>query len=186
MAKRVTIRPLVTYPDPRLTKASEAVDAFDADLRALIADLQDTMKDAQGIGITAPHIGVMKRIAIVQLTPDDPLKVYINPKVEWASDTLAPCKEGSVSMQGVVDDISRPASVRVAFQDLDGKEQSEEADGLLAVCLQHEIDQLDGIFWIQKLSRLKKERVVKKYEKLKRAFAAEAAAQAAAAQAEGA
>jgi len=175
----VPVIPLVTYPDPRLTKAAEPVEAFDAELRALITDLQDTMHDAQGIGITAPHIGVMKRIALVELTREDTLKVYINPKVTWASETLAPCKEGSVSMQGVVEDISRPASVRVSFQDLDGKEQSEEADGLLAVCLQHEIDQLDGIFWIQKLSRLKKDRVVKKYEKLKRAFAAEAANQAA-------
>jgi len=180
----VTVKPLVIYPDPRLSKSAEPVAIFDAELRTLISDLHDTMKEAQGIGITAPHIGVMKRIAIVQLTPEDPLKTYINPKVVWASDTLAPCKEGSVSMQGVVEDVSRPVSVRVSFQDLDGKEQSEEAGGLHAVCLQHEIDQLDGIFWLQKLSRLKKDRVIKKYEKVKRAIQAEAAAQAAEAQAE--
>jgi len=168
----VTIRSIVTYPDPRLRDIAEPVTLFNAELRTLAADLLETMHDASGIGMAATHIGVKQRLAVIELTPDDGAKIYVNPQVVWASPELASYKEGSVSMQGVVEDIERPVRVRVTYQDLEGASHTEEVDGLLSVCLQHEIDQLDGIFWLQKLSRLKKDRVVKRFEKLQRFSAA--------------
>jgi peptide deformylase len=168
MLGTVTIRPILTFPDPRLRDMAAPVTSFDADLRTLADDLLQTMQDASGIGMAATHIGVKQRLAVIQLTPEDDIKIYVNPEVVWASPELADYKEGSVSMQGVVEDISRPARVRVTYQDLNGTKHTEEVEGLLSVCLQHEIDQLDGIFWLQKLSRLKKDRVIKRYEKLLR------------------
>ncbi len=162
----MTIQTIIKYPDPRLQQRAEPVDTFDAALRTLAEDLLETMRDAEGLGITASHIGVAKRVAVVQLTPEDAVKIYVNPEIVWASEQTSEYKEGSVSMQGVVDDISRPSSIRVQYQDLDGNPQTEEAEGLAAVCIQHEIDQMDGLFWLQKLSRLRKDRVIKRYEKI--------------------
>jgi peptide deformylase len=164
----MTARPIVLYPDPRLRTPAAAVTAFDEGLRALAADLADSMRAADGIGITGPHIGVLQRVTVIQPDPAAPPVTYVNPELAWCAPELARHAEGSVSMPGVADEVERPARVRVRFQDLDGVEQSVEADGLLAVCLQHEIDQLDGVFWIQRLSRLKRERLVKRYEKLRR------------------
>jgi peptide deformylase len=168
MLGAVTIRPILTFPDPRLREVAAPVTSFDEELRTLANDLLETMRDASGIGMAATHIGVKQRIAVIELTPEDGAKIYVNPEVVWASPELADYKEGSVSMQGVVEDIARPTRVRVTYQDLEGKPQTEEVEGLLSVCLQHEIDQLDGIFWLQKLSRLKKDRVIKRYEKILR------------------
>jgi peptide deformylase len=165
----VTIRPILQFPDPRLREAALPVTAFDTELRTLADDLLDTMRDASGLGITASHIGVAKRLAVIELEDGTGVRIYVNPRVVWASDDMSSYKEGSVSMQGVLEDVERPARVRIAYQNLDGAEQVEEADGLLAVCLLHEIDQLDGIFWLQKLSRLRKDRTIKRYEKIQRA-----------------
>jgi len=148
----MTIRPIVTFPDPRLRKPAEAVTAFDDGLRALAEDLLDTMRAAPGIGITGPHIGVPWCVTVLELEPGA-VRTYVNPRILWQSDERRAHAEGSVSMPGAVETIQRPARVRVAYQTLDGAEQTEEAEGLLAVCLQHEIDQLDGIFWLQRLSR---------------------------------
>ncbi len=137
---------------------------FDDALRDLVADLADTMRAAPGIGITAPHIGVALRVVVLEL-PGDGLRAYVNPQIEAAGAERIRHSEGSVSMPGVSEEIERAARVRVQYRDLSGIEQVEEAEGLLAVCHQHEIDQLDGIFWIQRLSRLKRERVVRRYEK---------------------
>lgn len=166
----MAVREIVRFPDPRLRQAAAEVTQFDAALAGLAEDLRDTMKAAPGIGITAPHIGVAERLAVLDLPEEQGLiRVYVNPRVTWSSAELGRHPEGSVSMPGVVDEVERPARVRVQYQDLAGLPQEEEADGLLAVCLQHEIDQLDGIFWLQKLSRLRRERVVKRFEKLMRA-----------------
>jgi peptide deformylase len=143
------------------------VTRFDEDLRRLADDLLDTVRAAPGVGITAPHIGVALRIVVLELAPGE-VRTYVNPTILWASDQTIRHAEGSVSMPGVTEEIERSARVRVGYRDLDGKEQVEEADGFRAVCHQHEIDQLDGIFWIQRLSRLKRERVIKRYEKLLR------------------
>ncbi|MEP9369107.1 peptide deformylase [Xanthobacter sp. VNH20] len=165
----MAVREIVRFPDPRLRQAAAGVTQFDAALAALAQDLRDTMKAAPGIGITAPHIGVPLRLVVLDLPEEGHTRIYVNPRVTWASAELGRYPEGSVSMPGVVDEVERPAQVRVQYQDLAGKSEEVEADGLLAVCLQHEIDQLDGIFWLQKLSRLRRERVVKRFEKLARA-----------------
>ncbi|SFL62900.1 peptide deformylase [Bradyrhizobium sp. NFR13] len=163
----MTVRPLVRYPDPRLAQPAAPVTVFDDALRALADDLRDTMRAAPGIGITAPHIGVSLRVVVLDL--GDGARTYVNPEITWASPELIMHQEGSVSMPGVNDDIQRHAGIRIGYRDLDGNMQTEESDGLRAVCHQHEIDQLNGMFWIQRLSRLKRERLIKRFEKSSRA-----------------
>jgi peptide deformylase len=165
----MTIRPIVRYPDPRLALPAEPVTAFDTALHELAADLLETMRAAPGIGITAPHIGVALRVVVLELDPAEGARTYVNPEIVWASPETILHREGSVSMPGVNDEVSRHAKVRISYRDLDGHLQTEESDGLRAVCHQHEIDQLDGIFWIRRLSRLKRERLIKRFEKMSRA-----------------
>lgn len=162
------VRPLLRFPDPRLRQMAAEVAAFDTDLTALAADLLDTMRAAPGVGITGPHIGVLSRVVVLQLTPAEPAATYINPVIAWASDDTIRHVEGSIAMPGVNDEVERPGRVRVVFQDLGGARREEEAEGFRAICLQHEIDQLDGIFWIDRLSRLKRDRLVKRFAKLTR------------------
>lgn len=164
----MTTRPIVRFPDPRLRRQAEPVIVFDEELAALARDLTDTMWAAPGIGITAPHIGDLRRVVVIQLEADPAPRIYVNPQVLWASPDMIHHVEGSVSMPGVTDEIERHARVRIVYQALDGAVHEEEAEGLLAVCHQHEIDQLDGIFWIDRLSRLKRDRLVKKFEKFQR------------------
>lgn len=164
----MAIRPVVRYPDPRLRRRSEPVAAFDGTLRALAQDLAETMRAAPGIGITAPHIGVLERLVVIQLEQDPAPRIYVNPQITWASPETIRHVEGSVSMPGVTEDVERHARVRVRYSDLDGVSHEEEAEGLMAVCHQHEIDQLDGIFWIDRLSKLKRDRLIKKFDKLQR------------------
>ncbi|MBR0781462.1 peptide deformylase [Bradyrhizobium iriomotense] len=164
----MTIRPIVRYPDRRLAMPARPVTAFDDGLRELAADLLDTMRAAPGIGITAPHVGVPLRVVVLELDAKDGARTYVNPEITWASPELIMHREGSVSMPGVNDEVQRHARVRISYQDLDGNLQTEESETLRAVCHQHEIDQLDGMFWIQRLSRLKRERLVKKFEKMSR------------------
>ena len=164
----MAVRPLVYYPDARLRQAAEPVTRFDADLATLADDLLETMRAAPGIGITAPHIGVPLRLVVLELSAEDGVRIYVNPEIIEMSSETRSHPEGSVSMPGVLEEIERPARVTVRYHDLNGAEHQHGADGLLAVCLLHEIDQLDGIFWLQRLSRLKRERVVKRYGKLRR------------------
>jgi peptide deformylase len=158
----------VQFPDPRLRQVAQPVTEFDTKLRDLAADLLDTMRAVPGIGITASHIGVAQRLVVIELSTETGVHIYVNPTIIWSSDETGRRQEASVSMPGVGDELERPARIRVQYQDLDGAQQVEEADGLAAICLQHEIDQLDGIFWIQRLSKLKRDRLIKKYEKLQR------------------
>ncbi|WP_426425629.1 peptide deformylase [Bradyrhizobium genosp. A] len=164
----MTIRPIVRYPDRRLAMPARPVTAFDDGLRELAADLLETMRAAPGIGITAPHIGVPLRLVVLELDAKAGAQTYVNPQVEWASPEMILHKEGSVSMPGVNDEVQRHARVRISYWDLDGMMRAEESGGLRAVCHQHEIDQLDGLFWIQRLSRLKRERLIKRFEKVAR------------------
>lgn len=164
----MTIRSILRYPDRRLAMPARRVTAFDHALRDLAADLLDTMRAAPGIGITAPHIGVLLRVVALELDAKDGPQIYVNPEITWASPEMIMHREGSVSMPGVNDEVQRHARVRISYQDLEGNIRSEESEALRAVCHQHEIDQLDGVFWIQRLSRLKRERLVKKYEKMSR------------------
>lgn len=163
----MTIRPILHFPDPRLSIPAAPVRDFDAALRSLAADLLDTLRAAPGIGITAPHIGIGQRLVVLEL-PEDAVRTYVNPEIVWASAELIRHPEGSIAMPGVTEEVERPARVHLRYRDLDGTERTEEAEGLRAVCHQHEIDQLDGIFWIRRLSRLKRDRLVKRYGKLAR------------------
>ncbi len=164
----MTIRPIVRYPDRRLAIPARPVTVFDDALRELAGDLLETMHAAPGIGITAPHIGIPLRIVVLDLGDRNGARTYVNPEIEWASPEMILHREGSVSMPGVTDEVQRHARVRISYQDVDGKRQSEDSEGLRAVCHQHEIDQLDGMFWLQRLSRLKRERLVKRFEKMSR------------------
>ena len=164
----MTIRPLLRYPDRRLAIPARPVTAFDDGLRELATDLLETMRAAPGIGITAPHIGVPLRIVVLELDARDGVRTYVNPEITWASPELIMHREGSVSMPGVNDEVQRHARLRITYQDLDGNMQTEESEALRAVCHQHEIDQLDGMFWLQRLSRLKRERLIKRFEKMSR------------------
>ena len=165
----MTIRPIVRYPDPRLALVAQPVTIFDDALRELADDLLQTLHAAPGIGITAPHVGVTVRVVVLDLDAVTGARTYINPDIVWASPETITHQEGSVSMPGVNDDVVRHARLRINYHDLDGVLHSEESDGLRAVCHQHEIDQLNGMFWIQRLSRLKRERLIKKFEKQLRA-----------------
>jgi peptide deformylase len=164
----MTVRPIIRYPDPLLALPAQSVTMFDGALRDMTRDLLETMHAAPGIGITAPHIGVSLRVVVLDLDANDSARTYINPQIIWASPEMVMHREGSVSMPGVNDDISRHARIRISYHDVHGHPQTEESDGLRAVCHQQEIDQLNGLFWIQRLSRLKRERLIKRYEKLSR------------------
>jgi len=161
----MTVRLIVRYPDPRLALPAQPVTVFDDALRDLAGDLLDTMHAAPGIGITAPHIGVLLRVVVLDLDPVNGARTYVNPEIVWASPEMILHQEGSVSMPGVNDEIRRHARIRIHFRDVDGNPQTEESSGLRAVCHQHEIDQLNGMFWLQRLSRLKRERLIKRFEK---------------------
>lgn len=164
----MTIRPVLRYPDRRLASPARPVTDFDDALRELALDLLDTMRAAPGIGITAPHIGVPLRVVVLELDAEAGPQTYVNPEITWTSPEMILHREGSVSMPGINDEVQRHARVRISYQDLDGNMHAEESEGLRAVCHQHEIDQLDGMFWIQRLSRLKRERLIKKFEKMSR------------------
>jgi len=164
----MTVRPIVRYPDPRLARRAEPVTVFDGRLRELAQDLLETLRAAPGIGITAPHIAVSLRVVVLELEPVEGARTYVNPQVMWASPDMILHREGSISMPGVHDEVQRHARIRIGFSDLDGHAHTEDSDGLRAVCHQHEIDQLDGLFWIQRLSRLKRERLIRRFEKLSR------------------
>src|SRR5258708_36004816 len=126
----MTIRPLVRYPDPRLALPAQPVTVFDDALRELARDLLETMHAAPGIGITAPHIGVSLRVVVLDLDASDGARTYVNPEIIWVSPETIMHREGSVSMPGANDDISRHARVRISYHHVDGDAQTEESDGL--------------------------------------------------------
>ena len=159
----MTVRTIVRYPDPLLRQVATEVTQFDAELATLAADLLETMRSVEGIGITACHVGVPARLAVIQLGATEPARTYVNPRVIEASAERIRHPEGSVSLPGVIAELERAARVRIAYQDLAGLTHEEAAGGLLAVCHQHEIDQLDGIFWLDRLSRLKRDRLLKRH-----------------------
>jgi peptide deformylase len=164
----MTIRPILRYPDPRLALPAQPVTVFDEALRDLARDLLETMRAAPGIGITAPHVGVSQRVVVLEPDATGGAQTYVNPEIVWTSSETILHQEGSVSMPGVNDEVTRQAQVRIRYQNLEGRPQTEQSDGLRAVCHQHEIDQLDGIFWIRRLSRLKRERLIKRFDKMSR------------------
>ncbi len=167
----MTIRPLVILPDARLRLASEPVGPVTDEIRTLAADMLETMYDAPGVGLAAIQIGVPKRVVTIDTSKDEndrQPQVFLNPEIVWASEEKRIYDEGCLSIPEFYGEVERPDRVRVRFRDLDGREQEIEADGLLATCIQHEIDHLDGVLFIDHLSKLKRDRVVKKFAKAAR------------------
>ncbi len=165
----MALREILILPDKRLRLVSEPVKKIDAEVKTLVADMFETMYDAPGIGLAAIQIGVPKRVVTVDLSKKDEDKaqrVLINPEVVWSSDEVNVHEEGCLSIPEFYEDVERPAQVRVKYLDLDGKEQEIEASGLLATCLQHEIDHINGVLFIDHISKLKRDRVTKKFAKV--------------------
>ena len=172
----MAIRRIYETPDPVLRQISKPVDKFDSELKTLVADMFETMYDAPGIGLAAVQVGVPIRLLVIDLQePEDPEdpdskivrdpRVFINPEVLWHSDTEVPYTEGCLSVPEQYAEVMRPDKIRARWQDEKGKSYEEEIEGLLAVCLQHEMDHLNGVLFIDHLSRLKRDMVLKKLAK---------------------
>ena len=167
----MTIRPILTAPDPRLKAVSTDVETVDAEIRKLVDDMADSMYAAEGIGLAAVQIGVPKRVIVIDLDQKEGKqnpRAFINPKILWASEDMAVFEEGCLSVPEIWDDVERPARIKAEYLDRDGNKQTLEADGLLATCLQHEMDHLNGILFIDHLSRLKRSMALKKLTKAKK------------------
>jgi peptide deformylase len=164
----MALREILILPDKRLRKVSEPVKKIDAGIRRLVEDMFETMYDAPGIGLAAVQIGTAKRVITMDLAkkeePKNP-QVFINPEIVWSSDETATYEEGCLSIPETYDDVERPAHVKVSYLDLEGASHEVEANGLLSTCLQHEIDHLNGILFIDHLSRLKRDMIIKKFTK---------------------
>jgi len=164
----MTVRPLVILPDAQLRQRSEPVAAVTDEIRDLARDMLETMYDAPGVGLAAVQIGVLKRVVTIDTSKDESARdatVYINPEIVWSSEERRVYDEGCLSIPDYYGEVERPDRVRVRFLTLDGETTEREADGLLATCLQHEIDHLNGVLFIDHLSKLKRDRVVKKFSK---------------------
>ena len=172
----MAIREILTAPDPRLKVVSEPVETVDGEIRTLVDDMFETMYAAPGVGLAAIQVGVPKRIIVVDLAdkdaPPDP-RCYINPEVVWASDELATFEEGCLSVPEYYADVERPAEATIKFLDRDGKTQEIHAKGLVATCLQHEIDHLNGVLFVDHLSSVRRNIILRKLAKAKRLAAAE-------------
>lgn len=183
----MAILPILEVPDPRLKIISSPVEVFDDELRTLVDDMFETMYDAPGIGLAAIQVGVPKRLLVIDLQSpaphdhaegeecsgdhgviNDP-RIFINPEILDPSKDTSSYNEGCLSVPDQYADVERPATIRARWQDLDGKTHEQDMDGLMATCLQHEMDHLEGILFIDHLSRLKRQMVLKKLEKQRRA-----------------
>jgi len=188
----MAIREILEVPDPRLKQVSVPVESFDDALKTLVADMFETMYDAPGIGLAAIQVGVPLRVLVIDLQPDDPdaepevctahgghahthqpvkrePRVFINPEILDPSEEHAVYSEGCLSVPEVYAEVERPARIRARWQDLDGNAHEAPIEGLLATCLQHEMDHLEGVLFIDHLSRLKRQMALKKLEKLRKA-----------------
>ena len=181
----MTIRPIIAVPDPRLKQVSEPVEAVTDDLRQLMDDMVETMHDASGIGLAAIQVGVSKRVIVMDLSPsdpvddgesedrydlselkDEPIRYFVNPEIIWTSEEMSNYQEGCLSVPGFYDDVERPQACKVTYLDYQGHPQELDCDGLLATCIQHEMDHLNGVVFLDHLSRLKRDMIVKKLRKL--------------------
>jgi len=164
----MALREILIVPDPLLKQVSKAVDRVDDDLRALMDDMLETMYAAPGIGLAAIQIGVPKRVIVMDIAKQDEPKApryFVNPEILWASEETAPYEEGCLSVPEIYDEVERPARVKIRYLNYAGEPVEEDAEGLFAVCIQHEMDHLDGVLFIDHLSRLKREQAVKKVKK---------------------
>jgi peptide deformylase len=170
----MALLPILTAPDPALKKISQPVKQVDASVRKLMDDMLETMYHAPGIGLAAPQVGVLKRVIVLDLAREgeepQPLRIA-NPQIAWVSDDDATYNEGCLSVPEHYADVVRPAACRVKYLDQDNKQQEIAAEGLLATCLQHEIDHLDGVLFIDHLTSLKRNMILRKLLKAKKAAA---------------
>jgi peptide deformylase len=165
----MTIKPLIILPDPVLRQVSKPVERVDNDLRKLADDMLETMYDAPGIGLAAIQVGIPLRLLVIDLAKEgeEPAPmVVVNPEIVNSSDERSTYEEGCLSIPDYYAEVERPATVRAKFLDRDGKQQEITAEGLLATCLQHEIDHLNGVLFIDHISRLKRDMVMRKFKKL--------------------
>jgi len=187
----MAIREILEVPDPRLKTVSKPVEVFDDELKTLVEDMFETMYDAPGIGLAAIQIGVPLRLLVIDLQPDDPdaepvpcdhdghhhhhqptkkePRVFVNPEILDPAEELATYQEGCLSVPEIFADVDRPVTCRVRYQDLEGNWHEEQMEGLMATCIQHEMDHLEGILFIDHLSRLKRQMALKKLDKLRKA-----------------
>jgi peptide deformylase len=168
----MAVRPILTVPDPVLKQKSKPVEGGVTDAhRALMDDMLETMYAAPGIGLAAIQVGVPLRIIVMDLAPkDEPRKplFFVNPEILWASEEKKPWEEGCLSVPDIYDEVERPARVKLRYLNRDGDEVVEDAEGLFAVCIQHEMDHLEGVLFIDYLSRLKRDSAVRKVRKAAR------------------
>ena len=167
----MTVRPVLIAPDPRLKAISQPVDKVDGEIRRLTEDMLESMYAADGIGLAAIQIGVPKRVLVLDLARKEKRNephVFINPRILWSSDDAATYEEGCLSVPDIWEEVERPAQIRAEYLDEEGRLQTLEAEGLLATCLQHEMDHLDGILFVDHLSRLKRTMALRKLAKAQR------------------
>jgi len=176
----MALREILTVPNPLLKQVSKNVDVVDDQLRALMDDMLETMYAAPGIGLAAIQVGEPVRVIVMDLQekPEGAAedaegvknpRYFVNPEIVWSSEELAPYEEGCLSVPEIYDEVLRPAKVRIKYLDYNGNRVEEEADGLYATCIQHEMDHLNGVLFIDHLSKLKRDRAVGKVKKMKRA-----------------
>ncbi len=165
----MALLPILRYPDPRLHKVAKPVVSFDQRLKKLVADMAETMYEAPGVGLAATQIDVHEQVIVIDVSDThDQLRVLVNPEIVWASEERQVYDEGCLSVPGIYDGVERPARVRVKACDVDGKPYEFDADGLLAVCVQHEMDHLKGKVFVEYLSPLKRNRIKTKLQKEER------------------
>jgi peptide deformylase len=165
---------VLCYPDPRLHKVAKPVERVDARIKKIVADMADTMYEAPGVGLAATQVDIHERIVVIDVSEEqNELMVFINPEIIWSSPEKKSWREGCLSVPEFFDEVERPAQVRVKALDVDGKEFELDADGLLAVCLQHELDHLQGKVFVEYLSILKRTRISQKLKKRAKELAGE-------------
>jgi len=164
----MALREIIKLPDPRLRLVAKPVREISDEIRTLASDMLETMYAAPGVGLAAIQVGVAHRVITLDVTKKDEPKnpqVVINPEILWTSEERATYEEGCLSIPEIYEEVERPAQVKVRYTDLDGNVRDVEANGLLATCLQHEIDHLNGVLFIDHLSKLKRDRIIKKFTK---------------------
>jgi peptide deformylase len=170
----MSLLPILLHPDPRLKKTCDIVPTVDAETRKLADSMLETMYDAPGVGLAAPQVGSMARVFVMDCTDgdtDDQPLVLINPEITWTSDEHNVHNEGCLSLPDLFEDVERPAQVRMSFLDIDGKAHEQQFDGLWATCAQHELDHLNGVLFIDHLTRMKRSMMTKKMVKFKKELA---------------
>jgi peptide deformylase len=164
----MALRDIIIIPDKRLRLVSKPVAGIDDEIRTLVADMFDTMYKAPGIGLAAIQVAVPARVVVMDLSKREENvqpRVFINPEITWRSEEFSSYEEGCLSIPDIHEDVERPARVKVKYLDLDGKLQESDADGLFATCIQHEVDHLNGVLFIDHISKLKRDRIIKKFGK---------------------